>query len=209
MKLSIRRANPEDAQGVWLVAQSRSKQAMIERGEATEENLSRDGFLLYPLEAVSDTQPNYRERIELSEHFWVAAEGERIIAFNMAYTFQAMQSFAHLTSNDISLLKYFTNQWGCERNCIYMAQGAVLFDHANQGVMGMVVAEFLTNAANSGAPAVIGEIAQAPIKNKASTAAAEKLGFSMVATRTKIDPTTGLDRISGTFLRTLPLRARE
>ena len=203
MSIKIRRAKPDDAEGIWAVAQSRSKQTMA-GGDASEENLSRDGFLLYPLAAASDDQPNYRERIALSDHFWVAAEDERIIAFNMAYTFQTMKSFAHLTSNDVSLLNYFTEQWGCDLNCIYMAQGATLQGHASQGIMGQVAAAFLTHAASSGAPAVIGEIAQAPIQNQASTATAQKLGLRLVATRIKIDPTTGLNRISGTFMRTLP-----
>jgi hypothetical protein len=203
MSIQIRRASAEDAQGVWAVAQSRSKKTMTEQGGASEEDLSRDGFLLYPLDPDNDSQPNYRERIEISDHFWVAAENNRIIAFNMAYTFETMRKFANLTSNDLTLLDYFIGQWGCEPHCIYQAQVAILQGYANRGVMTQIADRFIAQAAALGAPAIICEIAQTPLLNKASTAVALKLGFRMVATRIKGDPTTGKDRISGTFLRTL------
>jgi hypothetical protein len=121
----------------------------------------------------------------------------------MAYTFETLRSFANFTSNDLNLLDYFINRWGCDLGCIYQAQVATLQSHTNRGVMSRLVEQFLGQAANSGAPVVICEIAQAPIRNQASTAIALKIGFRMVATRTKIDPTTGLERASGTFLLTL------
>jgi acetyltransferase (GNAT) family protein len=204
VNIKIRRAKPEDAQGIWAVAHSRSKKVMTEQRGVSEDDLSRDGFLLYPLEPESKNQPNYCERIELSDHFWVAAENERIIGFNMAYTFETMRKFANLTSNDLTLLDYFMNGWGCEPSCVYQAQVATLQGHANRGVMTLVFDRFIDYAAGTGAPAVICEIAQAPILNKASTAIAQKVGFRMVATRIKTDPVTGKERVSGTFMRTLP-----
>src|SRR5215510_8839637 len=114
MGIEIRRANPKDAQGIWEVAHNRSRKVMMEQGGASEDELSWDGFLLYPLDPDSSDKPNYRERIELSDHFWVAVEGQRIIAFNMAYTFETMRKFANLTSNDLTLLDYFIDRWGCD-----------------------------------------------------------------------------------------------
>jgi len=202
MNIEIRRAIPEDAPGIWAVAHNRSKSVRKKAG-VSDEDLSREGFLLYPLAASSENEPNYRERIEHSDHFWIAAEGGRIIAFNMAYTFETMRKFAHLTSNDLNLLDYFLDRWSCEPGCVYQQQVAVLLSHARCGVITQVVERFFENAARSGAPAAICEIAQAPLKNIASTASALKNGFRMVATRIKIDPISGKDRISGTFVRTL------
>jgi predicted GNAT superfamily acetyltransferase len=199
--IEVRKATPDDAQSVWAVANDRSKMKRIQEG-MSESDLEREGFLLYPLDADSQDRPNYRERIELSDHFWVAASDDHVVAFCMAYTFEALKSFRHHTENDRKLLEYFSN-WGCELNCVYLAQVARVRGDEGQGAMAQLAQCLRVHAAESGAPAVICEISVKP-PNNASIGAVLRSGFRMVATRIKDDPTTGQDRVSGTFMQTLP-----
>jgi len=60
MNIEIRRAIPEDAPGIWAVAHNRSKTVRME-ARVSEEDLSREEFLLYPLAASSENEPNYRD----------------------------------------------------------------------------------------------------------------------------------------------------
>jgi hypothetical protein len=201
MTFAVRKALAEDADAVWRVAHDRSKKALLQKG-ASDDDLTRNGFLLYPLAAQSSEQANYRERIELSSHFWVATQNDELVAFCMAYTFGEMKSFSNLTANDVTLLDYFLGRWECQPECVYLAQAATLQSCMNRGAMKKILQRFLYDAAGAGAPAVIGEVSQRPM-NAASSALVVKAGFRMVATRTKSDPTNGQDRLSGTFVQTL------
>ncbi len=141
------------------------------------------------------------ERIEGSDHFWIAERGGKVVAYCMAYTFTELESFTSLTENDQNLLAYF-HTWGCEPACVYFAQAATILGHEARGAMVALAVSLPKHAVERGAPAILCEISLTPI-NKPSLAAASRTGFRMVATRTKTDPTDGKDRVSGTFMRIL------
>ena len=200
--MEIRKALPRDAQDVWQAAMDRSRDQMQSRGASNRE-LGLDGFILYPLQAESETQPNYKQRISLSPHFWVAIENEEIIAFCMGYSFSDMQKFVR-EKNDDDILYYFTSgldAWNNDQSAVYLSQWVTRYERRNRGIMQAVVKKFFEHAQESGAPAVVCEIAQSPLKNEASTALAKKMGMKMIATRTKTDPATGASRVTGVFMR--------
>ncbi len=193
--ITIRKAQPDDAPAVLAIAVSRSRTTRVEAG-LSERKLEREGFLFYPL-----TRDQYLERINGSDHFWVAERSGNVVGYCMAYTFTEFGSFLSLTENDQALLAYFRS-WGCEPGCIYFAQAATILSHEARGAMAALAVRLPQHAAEKGAPAIVCEISLIP-RNIASLAAAGRTGLRMVATRTKTDPTDGKDRVSGTFLRTL------
>lgn len=177
------------------IAISRSRTTRAQT-RLSERKLAREGFLFYPL-----TTDQYLERIEGSDHFWIAERGGHVVGYCMAYTFTEFGSFRSLTENDQTLLAYFRS-WGCEPGCIYLAQAATILNHEARGAMAALAMRLPQHASEKGAPAIVCEISLIP-RNVASLAAANRTGLRMVATRTKTDPTDGKDRISGTFIRTL------
>lgn len=195
MSIVIRKATVDDALAVHAIATSRWKTTRLQEG-MTERDLEREGFLLYPLAA-----DQYRERIARSDHFWVAENGNQIVAYSMAYTFTEMRSFTYLTENDQTLLAYF-DSWGCERGCVYVAQVARVHAQEARGSISALAKSLYKHATDTGAPAVLCEISMKP-RNNVSMMSAARSGLRLVATRTKTDPTTGKDRASGTFMRTL------
>ncbi len=197
MSIEIRKAKTDDALAICTIATSWAKTTRVQEG-VTERQLEREGFLLYPL-AVE----HYGERIKRSDHFWVAENAGQIVAYSMAYTFAEMQSFNYFTENDQTLLAYF-NGWGCEQECVYLAQAARMRSQVARGSISSLATFLYKHATETGAPAVLCEISLKP-RNGRSIASAKRSGFCQVATRIKTDPTTGKDRISGTFMRTLGL----
>lgn len=197
--ITIRKAQPDDAPVVCAIAASRSRTRRRQAG-LSERQLAREGFLFYPL-----NQDQYLERIEGSDHFWVAERDEKVVAYCMAYTFAELQSFISLTENDQTLLAYFLS-WGCEPRCVYFAQAATTLGHAARGAMAAMAVHLPKHAVERGVPAIVCEISLMP-RNRASLLAASRSGFRMIATRTKTDPKDGRDRVSGTFMRILPNRA--
>lgn len=195
MSIEIRKAKTVDASAVHAIATSRWKTTRLREG-VTERDLEREGFLLYPLAAN-----HYRERIDRSDHFWVAENGNQIVAYCMAYTFAEMRSFTYLTENDQTLLTYFSS-WGCEPGCVYLAQVARVHTEEARGSISSLAMSLYKHATDTGAPAVLCEISMKP-RNNVSMMSAARSGLRLVATRTKTDPTTGKDRSSGTFMRTL------
>ncbi len=208
MNIDYRRATAMDAEGVYEVAQSISKSAMVEQG-ATEETLSQQGFLLYPLSADDTSKPNYKERIELSSHFWVAADKDsgRILAFMMAYTFQQYKQMTQLTKNDIGVLDFFTgpgeDKAVYSEDTIYIAQIGTHADLKRQGIMRGLAREAFKHTGNS--PVALGEVAQQPLRNIASSEFFLNMGFTMPWKRPKDDGA----RVSGTFMRTFPTMSHE
>lgn len=195
--MHFRKAIPNDAEAIRDVAISLSRKE-AEKAGATIEELSATGFLLYPLEATSDANPNYEERIRGSKHFWVAEVDGKVVAFVMAYTFAEMKQFQNLTENDAALIEFFTNVCGFEADVVYSAQVGCLAEHQRSGVM-QGLAEHAIDATNN-VPAIITEIAQKPLRNVASSKfVLQSMGMKMVATRPKDDGA----RVSGTFMRTL------
>ncbi len=195
MSIRVRKAKADDALAVHSIAMSWWRTPRVQEG-ITERQLEREGFLFYPL----DTE-NYQDRIERSDHFWVAENTGTIVAYSMAYTFTEMRSFTFLTENDQTLLAYFTS-WGCEQGCVYLAQAARMRSQVARGSISALATCLYTHATETGAPAVLCEISLEP-RNRRSIASAKQSGFCQVATRKKIDPSTSKDRISGTFMRTL------
>lgn len=191
----IRKAKTDDAQAICTLADSRSKKTRLHDG-VSEHQLEREGFLFYPL-----SPDYYRERIERSDHFWVVENGGQIVAFAMAYTFREMYSFTYLTENDRTLLVYFSNG-GWEPACVYLAQAATKRSRESRGSIAALTSCFLKYATDAGAPAILCEISLKP-RNGASIGSAIRSGFRMVGKRIKTDPTTGKDRVSGTFMQTL------
>lgn len=163
--------------------------------------MEREGFLLYPLE-----MDQYQERIQGSDHFWVAERDGKVVAYCMAYTLTELASFASLTENDRSLVDYFRS-WRCESNCLYLAQAATILNHEARRAMAALAVCLPEHAAERGLPAILCEISLMP-RNSPSLIAASRNGLRLVATRTKTDPMDGTDRISGTFIRTLDNKAR-
>lgn len=212
MSYIYRPADVSDAQGVYDVAQSVSRTAMQQDG-ADDQKLSAEGFLLYPLAADDPTKPNYEERIAASRHFWVAQDqNRRIVAFMMAYTFQQYKQMTQLTPNDKGVIEFFTGKQDespmpgqaiHNDKIIYVAQVATHMDFKRKHIMELLMHTAFENA--SGSPAAIAEIAQAPMLNVASSSLFVNAGqFRLVSTRTKKDPDTKADRVSGTFMRVFP-----
>lgn len=197
--ISVRKAHPDDAETVCVIAASRSREARL-KAHISERRLAREGFLFYPL-----TRDQYRERISGSDHFWVAENGGQVVAYCMAYTFTELCSFTFLTENDHSVLDYF-HSWGCEPGCVYFAQAATRLDHEARGAMAALAVSLPKHAVERGVPALLCEISLQP-RNEASLAAANRTGFRMVATRTKYNPAEKKDRVSGTFMRILEDKA--
>lgn len=195
MSIEIRKAKTDDALAIDAIATSRWKTTRLQEG-ITERQLEREGFLLYPLAA-----DHYRERIARSDHFWVAENGDQIVAYSMAYTFAEMRSFTYLTENDQTLLSYFSS-CGYEPGCVYLAQVARVHAQEARGSISSLAIALFKHATDTGAPAVLCEISMKP-RNNISMRSAARSGFRLVATRTKTDPTTGKDRTSGTFMRAL------
>jgi predicted GNAT superfamily acetyltransferase len=193
--VSVRKAHPDDAETVCVIAASRSREARL-KAQISERRLAREGFLFYPL-----TRDQYRERISGSDHFWVAERDGKIVAYCMAYTFAELGSFTFLTDNDHSVLDYFRS-WGCEPGCVYFAQAATILSHEARGAMAELAVCLPKYAVERGVPAILCEISLQP-RNDASLAAANRTGFRMVATRTKNNPSEKKDRVSGTFMRIL------
>lgn len=204
MSLLFRRAIPGDTKGVYATAQALSKTHKEAHG-ATSLELNASGFLFYPLDA-DQTKPNYMERIELGDHFWVAVDEDnsRLAAFMMAYTFHRYKSMKQLTDNDRDVIAFFVGHDGSQRalyteNTIYVGQVGTHPDYSLQGIMPRLMNEAFKHVGNS--PAAIGEIAQKPLRNEASSKTFERAGFNMPWTRTKDNGA----RISGTFVRTFPV----
>lgn len=193
--ITTRKAQRHDAPAIYAIAASRSKNAGLKDG-LSERQLEREGFLFYPL-----TPEQYLERIEGSDHFWIAERGGHVVGYCMAYTFTELESFSSLTENDENLLAYFRS-WACQPACIYFAQAATIRSHEARGAMAALAVCLPKHAIERGVPAILCEISLMP-RNRPSLAAASRSGFRMVATRTKTDPTDGKDRVSGTFIRTL------
>src|SRR5262245_34670392 len=98
MSIHVRKARPEDAPAVWGIANSRFKSELKRQG-ASDRQLAREGFLFYLLEP-----DQYRERIERSDHFWVATNQNAVMGFFMAYTLVELQSCVNMTENDRTVL---------------------------------------------------------------------------------------------------------
>lgn len=202
MKIAYRKAHSQDADGVRAVAESLSYANLLANG-ANKESLSQSGFLLYPLAAANDNEPNYRERIEASDHFWVAEDGELVVAYLMAYTFDCMKALHNKTSNDISTLDYFMERMGIRGSVIYCAQLGVLAQYQKQGIAISLKNHALKDIDGAEHPAAISEIAQAPLWNRASTRASIASGFVPMFLREKAAPDPADPRrSSATFVRT-------
>jgi ribosomal protein S18 acetylase RimI-like enzyme len=204
MKLIFRRAVAEDTIHVWTIADAISKKNKIANG-ASEKDLGDSGFLLYPLTVDKVDEPNYKERIVLGDHFWVAADSDnnsRIVSFMMAYTFHQYKQMIHLTDNDKGVLDFFVNHNGSNRplydaDNIYIGQVGTHPDYARKGIVPKMMNEAFRDVHGVQA---IGEIAQVPLRNKASSLTFERAGFIMPWTRPKDNGA----RMSGTFVRTFP-----
>jgi GNAT superfamily N-acetyltransferase len=206
--VTYRRACSQDAEGVRVVAHAVSYSNIRAQG-VDEEALSRGGFLLYPLTAANDNEPNYRERIEASKHFWVAEQDKTIIGFLMAYTFDCMNSFANKTDNDKSTLEHFSVRMGIRGSAIYCAQFAVLPEYQKQGVLTSLGERAFGDIDGANHPAVIGEVAQTPIWNESSTHACIANGLTPLFLREKADTNSpGERRLSATFVRMFPCRQK-
>ncbi len=198
MSIVIRRAQEHDAEGVNKVANAVSKAVIEQAGDTV--NLSDNGFLLYPLAANCVKQPNYAERTA-SNHFWVATQNERVVAFMMAYTFRKLREFTQRTSNDESLMQYYTGDEAVRfpgRN-VFIAQVATDPSQKRSKLMTKIMDEAFRAGNVRGLNAAIAEIAQAPLRNGASTAAFMRNNFVMTHLRSK--DAEGEPRVSGTFVR--------
>ena len=194
--ICYRKAIAQDAHEIAEIAQNLSRRN-LEEESASEELLSASGFLLYPLAAQSEAVPNYKERIEKSSYFYVAIDDSTIVAFLMGYRFDEMLTFKNKTDNDEAALKFFVEDGHYVQSNIYLAQVGTHPLFKRSGVMAGLVDYLLDNIDDS--PAVIAEIAQKPLLNKASTdLAIKRAGLRMVFTRPKDNGA----RISGTFIRT-------
>ncbi len=201
MSIVYRQAKAEDAMGVYDVADSVSRKVL--EGNNNKDSLSDSGFLMYPLSAANDSEPNYRERIIASKFFWVACEYTRVIAFTMAYTFDCFQTFRNKTKNDIGTIEYFTKNMGILGSTIYFAQIGVRPEYKRKNLARDLVNAAYGDIDGSKNPSIICEIAQAPLWNKASTLAAIALGFSPMFLREKDTHLPKHERrISGTFVKT-------
>ncbi len=195
--MEYRRATPMDVDGIYEVAVARSREYLLKSG-ANEESLSRTGFLLYPLAASEPNKPNYLERINLSQNFWVAEEAGEIHAFLMAYTLHEMLQITQKTDNDQGVLAYFLDELRFAPDTLYGMQIARSPTCRHSGVTVALVETILSHNLGQ-TPAMIGEIAQAPVKNEASTRLFESTGFRLLFHRAKDNGT----RLSGVFVKTL------
>ena len=205
MSITYRRSRVEDCSGVRAVAESLAFASLSASG-IDAAALSSSGFLLYPLEADSTQAPNYHERIEASEHFWVAENQARIVGFVMAYTFDCMARLLHKTPNDLATLEHFITRMRTRGSIIYLAQAGVLPDHQRRGIYSALIRHAFDSVDGTDHPALIAEIAQFPLWNQSSTLAALETGFSPVFLRDKPGHPPTESRLSATFMKSLPCR---
>jgi hypothetical protein len=197
MKIAIRRAIPSDAETISTIAQSLSLAGASAKGGSLD-NASNAGFLLYPLATSDPGKPNYAQRIAGSSHFWVAEVEGTVVAYRMMYAFSEMKQFKHKTANDEGVLAYFLGTCGFDDSIIYSAQIGCDPSYQRKGLMKTLTQKALCSIKD--APALVSEIAQSPVLNRASTRMATKhAGMRLIATRSKDDGA----RISGVFMRTL------
>ncbi|GJL84381.1 MAG: hypothetical protein DHS20C02_01560 [Micavibrio sp.] len=170
--------------------------------------LAASGFILYPLAVDDPDQPNYAERIKLSNHFWLANNDDVVKSFMMAYTLEKMEKIRQKTGNDTSVLDYFLTKANRIRDGIdmpnfekgiYVQQVATMPSVSRTVTTSMVQKAALPENVGD-APFMLGEIAQEPDKNRASTLLFLSLGGKMVATR----PKDNGQRTSGTFMKLFP-----
>jgi GNAT superfamily N-acetyltransferase len=200
MSIMFRRAVPEDAEAVYQVARSATYQKLRAVGH-DERELSRSGFLLYPLLATSGNKPNYRDRIDASPHFWVAVDDQRVVGFLMAYSFACLSGIRTQSENDIATLDHFCGKLGFRKTVLYSAQSAVLPAYRRQGISYHLKQHAFENINGAEHPAVVSEVAQSPVWNEASTRSLLKCGFSPLLLREK-DPS----RLSVTFIKTFAFK---
>lgn len=193
--LEVRQARVGDAVAIAALAHEVSYERYRSLNY-TEAELSRKGFLLYPLTAQSDTEANYAERIEKSSHFWVAMYGDEAAAFLMAYTFDVLESLELKTDNDRGVIDFFRKENDYVPNCIYASQAAIAPKHRRHRPFRGLVEDMSQKA--PACPAMIAEIAQRPHKNVASSAFAKRSAkMKLVFHRHKDNGA----RVSGTFIR--------
>lgn len=208
MAITFRQALSQDAQAVHAVANAVSHATLMANG-VNAARLSQEGFLLYPLAAASDKEPNYRERIEASQYFYVAEVDSVVIGFMMAYTFERMSKLVHKTPNDIATLDYYLIHMRMRPEVIYIAQVAVLPAYRGRQVSVALKNYVFDTVDGVDHPAAIGEIAQHPLWNRASSFASAASGFSPLFVRDKAIPNEpDQQRLSATFIRTFPCRRK-
>lgn len=214
--IQIRKATPADAEGVAIVANNRAREAMRQRG-ASDNDLKRLGFVLFP-----KSVEKYKNRILVSDHFWVAARGKQIVGYRMAYSLDQMRSIPDADENDKTCEEYYTKVWGALGSSIYLHQSARLLSDneyesfaqsdkprlltipdSEKRFMRELAEKFIAHARRTEAPMIVCDIAQSPMRNVISSEFALKCGFAMVAQRPKWDESIKCDRTSGTFLLTL------
>lgn len=179
--------------------------------EVLDQQLSESGFLLYPLDADNPNVPNYKERIGLADHFWVATEEDGTVrAFMMAYTLGQMNKITQQTGNDKSVLGYFLfgedaspedQDLVRDETNVYIQAVATDPEVQSSGVMSQLVNEALSEENRGDAPRAIAEVAQVPHRNVASSEFFLRNGYGMDSTRLKDNGA----RVSGTFVKTFPV----
>ena len=208
MEFRYRKALGKDAKEVASISAALSYPHLLASG-LNEEMLSQSGFLLYPLEANDDNKPNYLERIEAAEHFWVVENSGSLVAFLMAYTFDCLRSIAYHTDNDVSIMEHFIGRMGMRGNVIYCAQLAVLPEYQKRGIAISLNRHAFDGIDGADYPAAICEIGQEPIWNEPSSLAFERCGFTPLFLRRKAMPYGATrHRRSATFVRTFPCRRK-
>jgi GNAT superfamily N-acetyltransferase len=205
LSLKFRRAVPDDAEAIYQVADSAVYQKLRDCG-CDEHELSRNGFLFYPLAASGDGEPNYRERIEASRHFWVAVDDLRVVGYLMAYSFACLDSIPNKSANDLSVLAHFCERLGFRRNVIYSAQSAVLATYRKQGISYRLKQHAFERIDAAEHPAVVSEVAQWPLWNEASTRSLLKCGFAPLLLREKETGVGGQRRLTATFIKTFAFK---
>ena len=160
-------------------------------------SMSKRGFITYPLSPCDANYPNYKERIQISDHFYVAEIDNEVRGYIMNYTFSSLRAFKQLNNNDKDVIRYFIDQCGFCDSMLYGAQIACTDDVKNTGLMRKLALFTIKNIKKN--PAYIAEIALSPIPNLVSRQFAESIMKLKLVGKRKKD---GGKRLSGTFLRT-------
>ncbi len=175
-EITTRRATPNDAEGIALVAQS------LQIGDDRPPEAGDTGFLLWAQDPAT-----YAARIEASDHFVVAEEGSQIVGFIMAYPLRTLLSLSESMGYEDKVLTLFDQRY--DPSLIYPDQIGVLPSFKRRGIGGLMDAKLQSFTPGVGYATVIGH---APIRNLASIGYFTSRGFEFVEEVQQDDWTLGL-----------------
>ena len=153
MAVKIRDAKPEDVKRIYELAKS---------VKLDKEKPHANGFLVYILD-----EDGYREKMELSDLFYVAEENGEIVAFFMGYDDKFIEQLMESSEikKDDPVFSFVMKQ---KRPFVFGYQLAVDYNHSYRGIGKMLMDRLFEDMLKKGITEVYADILHKPIENTAS-----------------------------------------